>query len=100
MLFGCASPHGQPRKGSETLAPNEVLDFATLYGENCAGCHGVEGKGGAAISLPDPVKLALADEAAIPKALAKGVPGTAHPAFAQSGGGLLAEKQNALITSA
>lgn len=98
MLFGCASPHGQPRKGSETLAPNEVLDFATLYGENCAGCHGVEGKGGAAIALADPVYLAIADEAIIRKVVAKGIPGTAMPAFAESAGGMLTDKQIDVIT--
>jgi mono/diheme cytochrome c family protein len=98
MLFGCASPHGQPPKGSETLAPNEVLDFATLYGENCAGCHGVEGKGGAAIALADPVYLAIADEAVIGKVVAKGMPGTAMPAFAESAGGMLTDKQISLIT--
>jgi len=98
MLFGCASPHGQPRKGSETLAPNEVLDFATLYGENCAGCHGVEGKGGAAIALADPVYLAIAEEAVIRKVVAKGIPGTAMPAFAESAGGMLTDKQMNVIT--
>lgn len=99
MLFGCASPHGQPREGSETVAPNEVLDFATLYGENCAGCHGVEGKGGAAIALADPVYLAIADEAVIRKVVAKGIPGTAMPAFAESAGGMLTDKQVNVITS-
>jgi mono/diheme cytochrome c family protein len=99
VLFGCASPHGQPRKGSETLAPNEVLDFATLYGENCAGCHGVEGKGGAAIALVDPVYLAIADEAVIRKVVAKGIPGTAMPAFAESAGGMLTDIQINVITS-
>jgi len=98
MLFGCASPHGQPRKGSETLAPNEVLDFATLYGENCAGCHGVEGKGGAAIALADPVYLAIADETVIRKVVAKGIPRTAMPAFAESAGGMLTDKQINVIT--
>ena len=98
MLFGCASPHGQPRRGSETLAPNEVLDFATLYGENCAGCHGVEGKGGAAIALADPVYLAIADETVIRKVVAKGIPGTAMPAFAESAGGMLTDKQINVIT--
>jgi cytochrome c oxidase cbb3-type subunit III len=98
MLFGCASPHGQPRKGSEALAPNEVLDFATLYGENCAGCHGVEGKGGAAIALADPVYLAIADEPVIRKVVAKGIPGTAMPAFAESAGGMLTDKQISVIT--
>jgi len=100
MLFsGCSSPHGQPRQGSESLAPNEVLEFRTLYSENCAGCHGVEGRGGAAIALADPVYLAIADDAVIRKVIANGVRGTAMPAFAQSAGGMLADKQIDVITS-
>jgi mono/diheme cytochrome c family protein len=99
VLFGCAAPHGQPRKGSESLAPNEVLEFGTLYAENCAGCHGAGERGGAAIALSNPVYLAIADDAAIRKAVAKGVPGTAMPAFAESAGGMLADKQIEVITS-
>ena len=99
LLTGCASPHGQPRKGSETLAPNEVLEFGTLYAENCAGCHGAEGRGGAAIALANPVYLAIADDAAIRKAVANGVRGTAMPAFAESAGGMLNDKQIDVITS-
>ena len=99
LVSGCASPHGQPAKGSETLAPNEVLDFGTLYGENCAGCHGTEGRGGAAIALADPVYLAIADDAAIRKVIAKGVPGTSMPAFAQSAGGMLTDKQLDVIAT-
>jgi len=99
VLFGCATPHGQPRKGSESLAPNEVVEFATLYAENCAGCHGAGERGGAAIALSNPVYLAIADDAAIRKAIAKGVPGTAMPAFAESAGGMLADKQIEVITS-
>jgi cytochrome c oxidase cbb3-type subunit 3 len=93
MLFGCASPHGQPRKDSEILAPNEIVGFGTLYAENCAGCHGAEGRGGAAIALADPVYLAVADDLAIRKVIASGVRGTAMPAFAQSSGGMLTDKQ-------
>jgi mono/diheme cytochrome c family protein len=99
LVSGCASPHGQPAKGSETLAPNEVLEFGTLYGENCAGCHGTEGRGGAAIALANPVYLAIADETVIRKVIAKGVPGTAMPAFAQSAGGMLTDKQIDVITT-
>jgi mono/diheme cytochrome c family protein len=100
MLFsGCCSPHGQPRQGSESLAPNEVLDFRTLYSENCAGCHGPEGKGGAAIALADPVYLAIADDAAIRQVISNGVRGTAMPAFAESAGGMLTDKQIDVITS-
>jgi cytochrome c oxidase cbb3-type subunit 3 len=99
LLSGCASPHGQPRKGSEILAPNEVLEFGTLYAENCAGCHGAEGRGSAAIALSDPVYLAIANDTAIRKVIANGVRGTAMPAFAQSAGGMLTEKQIDVITS-
>jgi cytochrome c oxidase cbb3-type subunit III len=100
MLFsGCNSPHGQPSRGSEVLAPNEVLEFGTLYAGNCAGCHGAEGRGGAAIALADPVYLAIADDAAIRKVIANGVHGTAMPAFAESAGGMLTGKQIDVITS-
>src|SRR5499425_3036463 len=87
LLSGCGAPHGQPRPGSETVAPNAVLDFNTLYSSNGAGCHGQEGRGGAAIAVGDPVYLALVDDAAVRKVIVKGVPGTAMPAFAQSAGG-------------
>jgi len=98
LFSGCSSPHGQPQKGSEALAPNEVLNFGTLYAQNCAGCHGAEGRGGAAIALADPVYLAIVDNAAMRKVTANGVRGTAMPAFAQSAGGLLTDKQVDVIT--
>jgi mono/diheme cytochrome c family protein len=98
LLSGCSSPPGQPRRGSETLAPNEVLDFAILYGQNCAGCHGAEGRGGAAIALADPVYLGIVDEAAMRKVIANGVRGTSMPAFEQSAGGMLTDKQIDVIT--
>ena len=76
FLAGCGSPHGQPRRGSEVLAPNEVLEFGPLFSENCAACHGAEGRGGAAIALANPVYLAIADDISIRKVIAQGVPGT------------------------
>jgi cytochrome c oxidase cbb3-type subunit III len=99
LVSGCASPHGQPAKGSETLAPNEVLEFGTLYRENCAGCHGTEGRGGAAIALANPVYLAIADDTVIRNAIATGVRGTAMPAFANSSGGMLTDKQIDVIST-
>jgi cytochrome c oxidase cbb3-type subunit III len=98
LLSSCAAPHGQPRSGSEVLAPNQVVEFGTLYANNCAGCHGENGHGGVAISLADPVYLAIADQAAMRKAVANGVRGTAMPAFAESAGGLLTDKQIDVIT--
>ena len=98
LLSGCSSPPGQPRKASEILAPSEVMEFRTLYAENCAGCHGTEGRGGAAIALADPVYLAIADDTALRKVIANGVRGTSMPAFAQSAGGMLTDKQIDVIT--
>ena len=100
LLFcGCDFSHGRPAKDSETLAPDEIMDFKTLYAENCAGCHGAEGRGGAAIALADPVYLAVAAEAAMRKAIAGGVRGTSMPAFAQSAGGMLTDKQIDVIAT-
>jgi cytochrome c oxidase cbb3-type subunit III len=98
LVSGCGSPHGQPAKESEILAPNEVSEFGTLYGQNCAGCHGTEGRGGAAIALANPVYLAIADDASLRKVIAQGVPGTAMPAFAQSAGGMLTDVQIDVLT--
>jgi mono/diheme cytochrome c family protein len=81
------------------IAPNEISDFETLYSQNCSGCHGAEGKGGAAIALADPVYLAVADDAAIRKVVASGVRGTSMPAFAESSGGMLTDKQIDVITT-
>ncbi len=99
LLPGCSSPPGQPQKDSEILAPNEIADFATLYSQNCAGCHGAGGRGGAAIALADPVYLAIADEPTMRRVIANGVRGTSMPAFAQSAGGMLTDKQIDVITS-
>jgi len=98
LFSGCGVPHGQPSKGSEVLAPNEILEFGTLYAEDCAGCHGAEGRGGAAIALANPVYLAIAGDAAIRRVIANGVPGTAMPAFAESAGGMLTDAQIDVIT--
>jgi cytochrome c oxidase cbb3-type subunit 3 len=93
LLCGCDLSHGKPGKDSETLAPDEILDFKILYAENCAGCHGAAGRGGAAIALADPVYLAIVDNDAMRKVIANGVRGTSMPAFARSAGGMLADKQ-------
>ena len=99
LFSACGKPHGQPRSNAEARAPNVVTDFATLYSENCAGCHGENGSGGAAIALANPIYLAIADDRAIGNVIASGLPGTAMPAFAESAGGLLSNKQIVLITN-
>jgi cytochrome c oxidase cbb3-type subunit III len=89
----CNGSPGRPAPSSDILPPDQIVDFNILYGQNCAGCHGTSGNGGATIALRDPVFLAIADDAAIRAAAANGVRGTAMPAFAQSAGGMLTDKQ-------
>lgn len=89
----CQNSPGRPNRYSKVIPPDQVMDFATLYSENCAGCHGPGGHRGAAIPLADPVFLAIADDEAIRRTASNGVPGTPMPAFARSAGGMLTEKQ-------
>jgi mono/diheme cytochrome c family protein len=87
------SAPGRPPASSQSIAPSSIMDFSLLYARNCAGCHGPEGKGGAAIGLADPVYLAIADDGTIRRVTAEGVAGTAMPAFAQHAGGMLTDTQ-------
>jgi cytochrome c oxidase cbb3-type subunit 3 len=99
LLSACSAPNGQPQKGSEPVAPNQVVDFGTLYAQNCAACHGAQGRGGASIALANPVYLAIVDKNAVHNVVANGVRGTSMPAFAQSAGGMLTDEQINVITS-
>jgi mono/diheme cytochrome c family protein len=93
LCAACSQAPGRPVAGSQVIPPDQITDFKTLYARNCAACHGREGKGGAAIPLSDPIFLAIADDAAIRRTAANGVPGTPMPAFAQSAGGMLTDRQ-------
>jgi cytochrome c oxidase cbb3-type subunit 3 len=84
---------GQPPLNLAVIRPDKILDFDVLYAENCAGCHGSDGKGGIAISLGDPEYLAIADDAVVRTTTSNGVTGTSMPAFAQSSGGQLTAQQ-------
>jgi cytochrome c oxidase cbb3-type subunit III len=97
LCSGCSNSPGRPVAESIPVDPDNISDFNILYGSNCAGCHGQDGKGGAAVSLGDPVYLAIADDAVLKHAATSGIPGTAMPAFAKSAGGMLTEKQIDLI---
>ena len=89
----CGSFSGVHRPELAVVPPSQVVDFNALYGQNCAGCHGVGGKGAAAVALANPVFLAIADDTVIRRIASNGVPGTPMPAFAQSAGGMLTDRQ-------
>src|SRR5258707_9570198 len=93
LLGGCDSMPGKPTPEERWTAAAEVTDFSQLYAANCAGCHGADGRFGAARPLNDPTYLALVRDGALRAAIAQGVPGTTAPAFAQHAGGSLIDKQ-------
>ncbi len=97
LLAACDRLPGRPLEADRPLRPHDVRDFAQLWGENCAGCHGVDGVLGPAAALANPVYAGWVDDASLTRVIARGVPGTAMPAFAQSAGGSLTDEQVALL---
>jgi len=92
-LVGCWAAPGKPLSGSEAKRPDQVLDFPTLYKENCSACHGDQGRIGAAISLANPAYLEFAGAANLERITANGVPGTMMPPFSKNAGGALTHRQ-------
>ena len=84
--IGCNSAPGRPGPDSEVIPPDQIMEFNVLFASNCSGCHGANGNGGAAVSLSDPVFLAIADDTVIRRVATNGVPGT-------SDAGLRAERR-------
>ena len=102
ITMACGTGGGAARRppvDSPVMSPGKIVDFSYLYARNCAGCHGANGKDGAAIGLGDPVYLAIADDATIGRITADGVPGTAMPAFAQHSGGMLTDDQINIVVA-
>jgi mono/diheme cytochrome c family protein len=92
LAAGCAKP-GDSRTEGRPVRSDRVLDFATLYGQNCAGCHGADGQFGPAPPLDDPTFLAIVPDTVLSMIVAEGRPGTPMPAFSRESGGPLTGEQ-------
>lgn len=90
--MGCTGPR-VPGPGVEVPNPESVTSFKTLYGQNCAACHGEEGRHGAALDLANPTYQAWVSDSTLKRVIANGEPGTQMPAFAKSAGGFLTDAQ-------
>lgn len=95
-VAGCHAP-GKPGAEPEVVRPEQVKEFTALYKQNCAACHGENGQHGLAISLGNPVYLALSGRNVVIDKVSKGVPGQLMPAFAKSNGGTLTDEQIAIL---
>jgi len=73
--------------------PRDITDFTTLFGENCSGCHGIDGRNGPGRPLNNALYLALIPKETLQHTIENGVPGTAMPAWARSQGGPLYPNQ-------
>jgi cytochrome c oxidase cbb3-type subunit III len=96
LLFtaGCNRLPGAPKAGVEEFPrPDSITSFKSLYGQNCAGCHGDNGRNGAAFALNNPVYQAWADDATLRRIIENGEPGTQMPAFGTKAGGMLNDAQ-------
>ena len=74
-------------------AATGVGSFHALYDQHCAGCHGRDGRLGAARPLNDALYLSLVPASRVRDVIAAGVPGTSQPAFGVSAGGPLTDSQ-------
>jgi cytochrome c oxidase cbb3-type subunit III len=84
-------PPGKPKPVPPSS--QDITDFAVLYGESCAGCHGANGRNGPGRILNDALYLALIPRDELQKIIENGRPGTGMPAWARSQGGPLTDKQ-------
>ncbi len=99
-LVGCSDEFpGKPNPTDRPLPQNEITDFATLFAQNCTGCHGADGELGPAPPLNDPLFLALIPDEALHTVIRDGRPGTPMPAFAAERGGTLSLEQVKIIAT-
>ena len=93
LCTACSDMPGYPKPSADVSRPDMELDSHALYKQNCAGCHGDNGRGGAAIPLNNPAYLAVAGANNLRATITRGLPGTLMPAFAASSGGMLTDRQ-------
>jgi len=92
LTAGCDLP-GRPRAADRPVPADRVMDFPALYGQNCAGCHGADGKLGPAPPLNDPIFRAIVPEEDLRQIITTGRANTLMPAFAMENGGALTGPQ-------
>lgn len=96
-LVACDWMPGKPDPEERWRPVSEIADFDRLYGQNCAACHGREGREGTAHALNDPLYQALVSDDVLRGVIETGRAGTSMPAFSVQAGGSLTAKQIDLL---
>src|SRR5208337_1488843 len=89
----CLLATGCRQHVEEYSRPEEITDFQVLYQQNCSGCHGPDGREGAAQPLNDPVYQHLLSKDQLRKIIAEGRRGTSMTGWSPKAGGDLTDKQ-------
>ncbi|TFH21622.1 MAG: hypothetical protein E4H03_10220, partial [Myxococcales bacterium] len=92
-IIGCDGMPGKPSEADRPLRPDEITNFATLYATQCAGCHGADGRKGAARALNDASYLAVADDAVLESAIRNGIADSLMPGFGSAASNALTDEQ-------
>ena len=98
-LSSCDQLPGKPKQSDRWLPPEAEKDFKTLFAANCQACHSGETNIGAAISMRDPLYLAIIPHDVLRKVTAEGIPGTTMPSFSKANGGELTDEQVDIIVN-
>lgn len=80
-LAGGIEPEPDPRPAR--WVEGDAARGRTLYGTNCARCHGAEGRGGEGTALNNPVLLASATDTYLIETIKRGRRGTSMAGFAE-----------------
>jgi mono/diheme cytochrome c family protein len=98
-IIGCDGMPGKPSEADRPLRPDEITNFATLYATQCAGCHGADGRKGAARALNDASYLAVADDAVLESAIRNGIADSLMPGFGSAASNALTDEQVRIVVA-
>jgi cytochrome c oxidase cbb3-type subunit III len=96
LATGC-EPWGKPK--AEPPEGEQITDFKVLYGKNCAGCHGADGKNGPGRILNSALYLNVLPRETLKSVIENGRAGTAMPAWAKSNGGPFTPQQVDIVVN-
>ncbi len=84
---------GKPKAEDRWKPGTAITDPATIYKQNCLGCHSLGATTSPAIALNNPAYLAVIPPDTLKGIITNGVPGSQMPAFSTEKGGSLSKDQ-------